>query len=1425
MKKIFEKLVALSTAAVMLMGTVSTMAFAANSDASEETKTARKAPIVVSKLSSNSVAAQAGTEASGTYTKSGDFTMKVAGKDLYREIAIPVRVSDITDYNHLDFWVYSANNIKSKLTIGVMSDNPKTANLDYYSAEFTVKKQGWSYISLCYEGENSVFANVGEPRGWDKMDSIKLWPYYGGNKPDSGAEIYFDDITAVSKDPVQAETVTDTVVAGGGYGEGPEDFLLFDFSTADGVAAVGGDFSTDQKLSGEGSRLSGKEWKTLKLPATVDLSGYQYMQMSIYSEGVTGDTLQCALQSDNPATSQRDEFHHDIIQTWEGWDVVTVDADAHPWGTPLGMNQINGLLLKYSNVEKQYYIDRVWMTNSPVPSTYKYSRDDSVDFLKPGDDRDQDFDAIGLLKQRYPNQQHPRLILDEKGFEDLKRFVREVPYVQNAYANVLNSANTYMDTPVSSYVRKTTDEGSINKASANVIYPLAMAYKIEGDVKYKDRLWAEIEQIAKWEQMTLNDALGLADVARPLALCYDWLYNDWTEQQRRIIRNILMKNCLETSVPSLLANVRVFTGAENHNMVTNSGIGMCALAFGDEPGYEKYCNQIINGTIRSAWAALSSFGPDGVSIEGVDYFEYGQDGISLYLAAMRSALGTDMGVSEIEGRDKMGAFVVAMNGMVQSFDFSDSNTALRTPSELLFFADLYHDEGLAGYTINNCASITRLDIRDMLYFREWMADIEGVGDYPRDFNLKSDLQPVASVRSTYENTNGMYLAFKGGNKAGHSDLDYGTFVYDALGERWFHDSGIDDYNMAGMFNYSALHTATGNRWWYYTKRAEGHNTFVINPHADKGDVDADQDIGALLDGSTIQTVNIDEFEADEDFAYGILDMGHVYTERVASAKIDSAKRGIALIKNRNTLVIQDEIQSEEPIEIYSFLHTMSNIEVSADKKTAIFTQNGKKMKATLLSPANAELLSMKAESLNKKYQRPQSVKQKKGLTKLGIHVKNAVNPTLTLVVQPMYEGVAEDSLPKLLPLSMWSAYGNAANNKRLVKSIKVGNIPVADFRSGNTQYIIEGNITEVKAEPANDNVKLTIKQATGTHKFAYIRAEDGGYSVTYRIEFKERPRVYKASANLEKYDVVAVESDDVPQPDIAPPSNTLDGDNATRWAADGECSIIWDLGEVKPVESVMLSFWNGGERQAIFDLDVSTDKKNWIEVYSGNAAGESEELENFPIGERVGRYIRYRGHGSTTGTWTSILELVVPAVKVMPYKDVAGHWAEDTIEYMSEQGYVNGVSETSFNPEGNITYAEGVTLLARILGLNISTLESENWYDNYIEAAERNNLIPESWYKGGVLNPNKQMSREEMCMLMVNAYALKNKGKAIRTYDVISVFDDAKQASPLGKEAIDKCLTLRLVNGKSETEFAPKANITRAEATTIYERLYLLLSN
>ena len=68
---------------------------------------------------------------------------------------------------------------------------------------------------------------------------------------------------------------------------------------------------------------------------------------------------------------------------------------------------------------------------------------------------------------------------------------------------------------------------------------------------------------------------------------------------------------------------------------------------------------------------------------------------------------------------------------------------------------------------------------------------------------------------------------------------------------------------------------------------------------------------------------------------------------------------------------------------------------------------------------------------------------------------------------------------------------------------------------------------------------------------------------------------------------------------------------------------------------------------------------------------------------------------------TALLLSLTPAFAAgkTPFADVpAGVWYEDAAAYLSEQGLVNGVSKTQFDPDGSMTRAMVVTILSRMGG-------------------------------------------------------------------------------------------------------------------------------
>jgi len=127
---------------------------------------------------------------------------------------------------------------------------------------------------------------------------------------------------------------------------------------------------------------------------------------------------------------------------------------------------------------------------------------------------------------------------------------------------------------------------------------------------------------------------------------------------------------------------------------------------------------------------------------------------------------------------------------------------------------------------------------------------------------------------------------------------------------------------------------------------------------------------------------------------------------------------------------------------------------------------------------------------------------------------------------------------------------------------------------------------------------------------------------------------------IDKYEIKSIEVSDTPEPENIG-SNVLDGDFTTRWSAENEQTMKLDLGEVKEVGMVGISFMHGNKRTTKFDIYLSADGSNWTNVFRGDSSGKTEDLEIFDGKKTSARYVRLDFHGNSQGSWNSVTEVCV----------------------------------------------------------------------------------------------------------------------------------------------------------------------------------------
>jgi hypothetical protein len=472
------------------------------------------------------------------------------------------------------------------------------------------------------------------------------------------------------------------------------------------------------------------------------------------------------------------------------------------------------------------------------------------------------------------------------------------------------------------------------------------------------------------------------------AIGYDWLYDVWNEEQRALLRRAMVEKGLEPALQSYRGQARFgwwVRAYHNWNQVCNGGIGIGALALAE--AMPDLAREILHHALTSLTRPMSRFAPDGAWAEGPGYWNYATSYNVLFLAALQTALGTDFGFSTWEGFAETGLFPIHMTGPTGlTFNFADAHAGTIRAPQMFWLARRFNRPLYAWYERQHA----RPHPLDLILF-----DARGQGPAPSGEPLDKYFRrvEVVTLRSAWEDPKALFVGLKAGdNKANHSHLDLGTFVLDALGHRWALDLGSDNYNLPGYFG--------RQRWTYYRLRAEGHNTLVIHP--DQG---PDQNPRA--------EARIVRFESQPQRAFAVADLTPAY-----AAHAQRVWRGVALLDRRRVLV-QDEVSTKEPTDVWWFLHTRAAIELEKGGRRAVLREEGERLEARLLAPRGARFSVMEAEPLPTS-PHPERQGENRGVRKLAIHLSNVDTARIAVLLTPFWQGKvpSEDALT-MVPLEEW----------------------------------------------------------------------------------------------------------------------------------------------------------------------------------------------------------------------------------------------------------------------------------------------------------------------------------------------------------------------------------------------------------------------
>ncbi|KAF8337998.1 chondroitin AC/alginate lyase [Cantharellus anzutake] len=552
----------------------------------------------------------------------------------------------------------------------------------------------------------------------------------------------------------------------------------------------------------------------------------------------------------------------------------------------------------------------------------------------------------------------PRLIAPAYKWVALPSLIPQDPYLKSWNDTIFHNASVALAADPLVYAIDGGLGGSgvldVARQMKMRVKSLAYAYRMSNNTQYADRIFRELQNGAGNTTNSFGTApdnwntehfLDLAEFTAAYAIAYDWLYEYWQPTQRQAIMWSILNLGLKWGIQGYTNSSVWFAwwrlpgnNDGNWNCVCNSGLTMGALAIlGDDP--TGMAAQMLGLTIPNAvqGCALAP-STDGTWSETANYWYFGTQAHAEMSSSLLTATGSHYGLLTANpAANNSGLYHLYVTGMTSLFNYGDCgpNKYSTTANAMMFYGGFFN---IPAYTLMQRDRIDAPEPGAMFWYDP---SINGAfwDNLPLDHYFDNGQDQWASMRTSWTDDKGLYVAIKAGNLTGHQahgDLDAGDFVLDVMGDRVAGELGSANYLAQ---NYFSNETQISDRWLYYRKRTEGQNTIVVNYQNQNVLGQPTTHFGS---SGTVQPGGTTVFTPPKDStAFFTADLTQSYFGV-------SVKRGLRLLNGRKQVLLQDDITNANVTSQWR-MHTNTTVTTSGTTATLVMPGTGTKVIATILN--------------------------------------------------------------------------------------------------------------------------------------------------------------------------------------------------------------------------------------------------------------------------------------------------------------------------------------------------------------------------------------------------------------------------------------------------------------------------------------------
>ena len=179
----------------------------------------------------------------------------------------------------------------------------------------------------------------------------------------------------------------------------------------------------------------------------------------------------------------------------------------------------------------------------------------------------------------------------------------------------------------------------------------------------------------------------------------------------------------------------------------------------------------------------------------------------------------------------------------------------------------------------------------------------------------------------------------------------------------------------------------------------------------------------------------------------------------------------------------------------------------------------------------------------------------------------------------------------------------------------------------------------------------------------------------------------------------------------------------------------------------------------------------------------------------------------------------VSAASGLPFTDVAAdRWSYTYIKQMYDAGVVSGMTPTTFEPAGDVTRAQFVTMLAGLTKADVSKYPATSfrdvpegaWYAPYVNWALANGIV--SGTSATTFSPDAKITRQDMAVML---YQYTQRYDVALQQQTVTPFTDESSISAYALPAVQALHRAGVISGMPDGSFQPFGTATREQACVV----------